>query len=312
MSDKNTHSFEFALLLLLGLLWGVPYALTKISLGTIPFLTLVAARVTIAASALWLIAFSRGTKLPRQLDLVGRLFVQGCIGCVIPYTLIAFGQKSVPSAVASILNSTAPLFVCLVNLMWIRREPERLSRVIGVLTGFVGVMLIAGTGAFFDFGRNTLGQVAIVVATFSSAVGVLHGRRFSQIAPEITAAGMLTWAAAMMIPLCFMFESPLSSRPTALAVVALALNAIGATALGFVIYFRLVRTIGCTSTASVGYVKPAMGVLIGYSFMGETLTWTAAIGLVAILLGLAAIHRADSPGYGLRWIPLKARISALQ
>jgi drug/metabolite transporter (DMT)-like permease len=67
-----------------------------------------------------------------------------------------------------------------------------------------------------------------------------------------------------------------------------------ATALGFVVYFRLIRTIGSMGVASVGYLKPAVGVLIGYALMGESLTWAGGAGLIAILIGVAAINQTDS------------------
>lgn len=310
MPDKQSRRFEFTLLLLLGFLWGIPYALTKISLTTIPPLTLVAARVVIAAIALWIIAFGQGLKVPAQQWLAGRLFVQGCVGCVIPYTFIALGQQSVHSALAAILNSTGPVFVCLINLMCMRREPQTFGRVVGVATGLAGVILIAGASALLDLGHATFGQLAIILATFSSAVGVIHGRRFAAIAPEIAAAGTLTWGAVILIPLCVMFESPLSSKPTAGAIVALLLNAIAATAAGFVVYFRLIRTIGSTSTASVGYLKLAVGVLIGCAFMGEPLTWITVTGLAAILFGVATIHRTDSPRAGPAWFSSRIGIKA--
>jgi drug/metabolite transporter (DMT)-like permease len=104
MRDEASSLLKFVLLLVLGVLWGIPYALTKISLAAIPPLTLVAARVAMAALALWLIAFSQGFKVTKQRSLVGRLFVQGCIGCVVPYTLITFGQQSVHSALTAVTN----------------------------------------------------------------------------------------------------------------------------------------------------------------------------------------------------------------
>lgn len=305
MPNKKSGLFELILLLLLGFLWGIPYALTKISLATIPPLTLVTARVTIAAIALWLIAFCQGIKVPMQRGLVARLFVQGCIGCVVPYALIAVGQQSVHSALAAILNSTVPLFVCLINLMWLRREPETFGRVMGVGIGFGGVILIAGASALLDLGRTTVGQFAIIAATFSSAVAVIHGRRFTNIAPEIAAAGTLTWAAVVLLPLCFLLESPLASKATTSAIAALLVNAIAATAVGFVVYFRLIRTIGSASTASVGYLKPAFGVLIGYTLMGEPLTWASVLGLAAILFGVAIISQSDSPRGVPAWLGAK-------
>src|SRR5262249_19206671 len=119
---------EITLLVLLGLLWGMPYALTKIALTTIPPITLVGSRVALAAIVLWIIVLFRQRKMPAQWNFVGCLFIQGCVACAIPYTLIAFGQQSVESALTAILNSTAPLFVCLISLLWTRHEPLTVGR----------------------------------------------------------------------------------------------------------------------------------------------------------------------------------------
>jgi len=282
------------LLLLLGLLWGMPYALTKIALATIPPVTLVAARVSLAAAALWIVVLFMGCRLPARRDFVVGLFIQGLVTCAIPYTLIAFGQQSVDSALAAILNSTAPLFVCLISLLWTRHEPLTAGRLLGVTIGLGGVVLIAGASALAGLGRGTIGQAAIILATLSTAVSVIYGRRFVTVAPEVAAAGMLTAAAVMLLPLCLFVEAPLNSAPSAASLAALLVNGLVATALGFVVYFRLIRTIGSMGTASVGYLKPGVGVLIGCTLMGESLTWTAGTGLIAILIGVAAINQKNS------------------
>jgi drug/metabolite transporter (DMT)-like permease len=287
---------EIVLLALLGLLWGMPYALTKIALATIPPVTLVAARVALAAAVLWIIVLFMGCKIPARRDFVGRVFVQGCVGCAIPYALIAIGQQSVDSALAAILNSTTPIFVFLISLAWTRHEPLTAGRLFGVTTGLGGVVLIAGASPLVGLGEAAAGQTAIIVATISSAVGAIHGRRFVAVAPQVTAAGALTCAAVVLGPLCFFVEAPLRSTPSAAAIVALLVNAVMATALGFAVYFRLIRTIGSMSTASVSYLRPAAGVLIGCTLLGETLTWTAALGLIAILTGVAAINPKGSRG----------------
>jgi drug/metabolite transporter (DMT)-like permease len=287
---RTVPVLEIGLLLLLGILSGIPYALTKIALETIPPITLTAARVSLAAVALWIIAILLRRKLPRRLDFAGRAFIQGGVGCVIPYTLIAFGQQSVDSALAAILNSTVPVFVCLISMTWTHHEPMTFGRLSGVTIGLGGVVVIAGASALLGLGRETAGQAAILLATFSSAVSVIYGRRFADIAPEVAAAGMLTCAAVVLVPLCLLTETPWHAAPSAASLMALGANAVVATAFGFVIYFRLIRTIGSMGTASAGYLKPAMGVLIGCTFMAEPWTWTLALGLFAILFGLAAIN----------------------
>jgi drug/metabolite transporter (DMT)-like permease len=287
---QTVPPLELGLLLLLGFLWGIPYALTKISLVTIPPITLVAARVSLAAATLWIIAMLLGRKVSQRWEFVGRMFIQGGVACVIPYTLIAFGQQSVDSALASILNSTTPLFVCLISVIWTHHEPMTFGRLSGVTVGLGGVVAIAGASALAGLGRETAGQAAIILATLSSAVSVIYGRRFTKVAPEVAAAGMLTCAAVVLVPLCLVVEAPWRVAPSIASLAALFVNAVVATAFGFVIYFRLIHTIGSMGTASVGYLKPGVGVLIGCALMGESLTWTLVLGLLAILFGVAAIN----------------------
>jgi drug/metabolite transporter (DMT)-like permease len=294
-AENKTPAFlEITLLLLLGVLWGIPYALTKIALTTIPPITMVAGRVTLASVALWAFVLVKGCKLPTGSVIVERLVIQGLLGCVIPYTLIAFGQQSVGSALTSILNSTAPLFICLISIMSAGQETVTSRLIVGVTIGLGGVVMITGSSALAGFSEVTIGQLAILVATLSSAFGAIHARRFIAIAPEVVAAATLTSAAFLLIPLSFMLESPFHAAPSAAALAATAINGILATALGFLVYFRLIRTLGSVGTTSVAYLRPGIGILVGYLIFGERLTWTMSAGLIVILIGVAAINwRSD-------------------
>jgi drug/metabolite transporter (DMT)-like permease len=287
---SSVPPLEIGLLLLLGVVWGIPYALTKIALETIPPITLTAVRVSLAAAVLWIAAILLGRKLPRRPDFAARSFVQGGLGCVIPYTFIALGQQSVDSGLAAILNSTAPLFVYLISVTWTHHEPITFDRLSGVVVGLGGVVLIAGASALLGLGRGLAGQSAILLATFSSAVSVIHGRRFADTAPEVVAAATLTCAAVILIPVCLLVEAPWHIVPSVRSLAALAANAVVATAFGFILYFRLIRTIGSMSTASTAYLKPAVSVLIGCTLLGEPFTWILGSGLLAILFGVAAIN----------------------
>jgi drug/metabolite transporter (DMT)-like permease len=288
--NKAIPLFEIGLLVLLGILWGMPYALTKIALTTIPPITMVAERVALAAGTLWAIVLVKGCEIPLERKIAQRLFIQGLLGCVIPYTLIAFGQQSVGSSLASILNSTGPFFLCLISFMFAGQERLTARLLFGITVGLGGVVMITGSSALAGFGAGTIGQLAILGATLSSAIGATHARRFTSIAPEVVAAGTLTSAAFLLIPLSFVVESPFEADPSAAALAAMATNGIISTALGFVIYFRLIRTLGSIGTTSVGYLRPAIGVLIGYFLLGEPLTWSISAGLIVILIGVAAIN----------------------
>jgi drug/metabolite transporter (DMT)-like permease len=252
--NKAMPVLEIGLLALLGILWGMPYALTKIALTTIPPVTMVAVRVALAAGTLWAIVLVKGGKIPLEREIARRLFIQGLLGCVIPYTLIAFGQQSVGSALASILNSTGPLFLCLISFVLVGQEPLSARLLFGITIGLGGVVMITGSSALAGVGAGTVGQLAILGATLSSAFGAIHARRFTSIPPEVVAAGTLTFATFLLIPLSFVVESPIHSAPSAAALAAMATNGIISTALGFVIYFRLIRTLGSIGDRSLNWL----------------------------------------------------------
>ena len=289
-TGQTSRLVDCGLVALLAVLLGIPYALTKISLATIPPLTGAAARVLLAAMVLWAFVFASRSSLKALRGSTARLFVQGCICWVAPYALLAYGQASVTSAHAAILNSTTPLFVCLISLVWTRHELLTWGRLFGVLAGVAGVMLVAGTGAAGEMGQSGLGEAAIIGASVSSAAAAIHGRRFNNMPAELVAAGSLACGAAVLVPLCLCVGAPFRGVPSVASVAALFVNAIAATGLASVIYFRLLRRIGSMGTTSVSYLRPAVGVLIGCACMGESLSGTAVLGLLAILLALTGIN----------------------
>ena len=287
---RSIPAREIALLLLLGTLWGVPFALTKLSLETIPPVTLTAARVLLAAAVLWTFVIVLKRKVPLQPEFLFRLFIQGGVGCIIPYTFIAFGQRMVDSGLTAILNSTTPLFVYLISVLWTHHERTTFGRLSGAFVGLGGVVLVVGTSALLGLRGQSVGQAAILLATLFSAFGVIHGRRFTEVAPEVVAAGTLTCAALVLVPASLLVDEPWRIMPSFRSLAALVANAAFATAIGFVLYFRLIRTVGSMSTASTSYLKPAVSVIIGCVLLSEPFTWTLAIGLIAVLFGVGAIN----------------------
>lgn len=283
---------EALLLLLLGFLWGMPYALTKVSLVDIPPLTLVTARVLLAAVALWFVVLFRHRSAYGWRYFSADIFFQGFAACAFPYALIAIGQKSVESGLAAILNSTTPLFLCLINVAWLGRDTFSGARIIGLALGLGGVVCTVGVSYLLNLGDSLQGQAAIVAATVSSAIAAIYGRRFTSVPAEVAAARSLTAAAVMLLPLSIALESPIAVSPSLPSLLALSTNGLAATALGFVIYFRLIRTLGSLGAASVSYLKPAFGVLIGCTMMGETLTWPLMLGMATILAGVIVMNRA--------------------
>jgi drug/metabolite transporter (DMT)-like permease len=290
--DKHAHSLplEFALLALLSLLWGASYGLIKLAVETITPVTLVAIRVVIAASVLWLVVMTRRRQIPRGFHIWRQLMVQALFGFIIPFTMITWGQQYVESGLAGILNSTTPIFVFLITALWTRHEKVTWENSIGVLAGIGGVSLLIGMEALQGIGSHVAGQFAITGATISYAIAMIYGKRFKAIAPEATAACTLTIAAIILLPTSFAVENPLELTPSRTSILALITLATFSTAGAFTLYFRLVNTLGSVGTSSVAYSRAAISVVIGVLVLGETFNWQIAIGLCAVMIGVAAIN----------------------
>jgi drug/metabolite transporter (DMT)-like permease len=286
---KHETLYDFALLGLLAAIWGSSYLLVKVALATIPPITLIAARVTIAAVFLVIVMQYQGSRWPRDWSMWRLLFVQALFNSIASWTLLAWGQQFVDSGVAGVLNSTSPIFVLAFTWLVTRHEPITAWKVGGALMGLAGVGLIVGPEALRGLGKQTLGQLAILGSAALYACAAIHGRRFSALVPTVTAAGTTLWATLCLVPLALVAEQPWTLHPSAVSIMAAAALGLVCTGLALLVYFRLVHTIGSLGVASQCYLRAGVSVLLGVFVLGERLTSTAAFGLLGVILGVVMI-----------------------
>ena len=280
---------ELALLLLLAMLWGASYTFIRIGVSTIPPITLIAARTAIAGIILWAVMHLRGVRFPRDAANWRRFLFQACLNSVIPWTLLAFGERTLEAGLATILNSTSPIFAVLLSLGVSRREPLTTRKLFGVLTGMAGICLIVGVQALAGFGEQLTAQILTVLAALCYAGAALFGRGFKDLDPIAPAAGSLVCGAAILIPASLLIERPWALAPSTSSVLALIALAAFSTALAFVIYFRLISTLGSVGTTAQAYLRVPVGVALGVVFLGERPSSTAWIGLACVVIGVGAM-----------------------
>lgn len=280
---------EIALLAVLATLWGASYTFIKIGVETIPPVTFIAARTLIAGGLLLAIIKLRGLSLPRDPAIWKRFLIQACINSVVPFTLIAWAELTVNAGLATILNSTTPIFAFLLTVLITRHEAVTARKLFGVVAGVIGISLIIGLEAFHGVGKEALAQLAIVAATISYAAAAIFGRCFKGLDPMMPAAGSLLCGAVLLIPVSLVIDQPGTIVPSTHSILALLGLSIFSTALAFVIYFRLIHTLGSVSTTSQAYLRVPIGVGIGVFFLGESLNPTAWIGLICVIAGVAAM-----------------------
>ncbi|MDR6452646.1 DMT family transporter [Variovorax paradoxus] len=282
-------AFEWMLLAVLATCWGASYTFIKIGVQTLPPVTLIAARTLIAGLLLLGLLRLRGVRLPREPAMWRRFALQACFNSVLPFTLIAWAERSVDAGLATILNSTSPIFIFLLGLGMGGAEKPTLRRLFGVAAGLAGICLIVGFEALHGLGHSLLAQLGLVAAAVCYGCAAMFGRVFKGLDPMVPAGGSLLCGAAMLLPASLAIDRPWTLAPSAASMAAVLALAVLSTALAFTIYFRLIKTLGPMSTAAQAYLRVPVGVMIGVAFLGEVLSPTAWAGLACIVAGVVAM-----------------------
>lgn len=288
-SESTKRTIDLMLLLVLSTLWGASYTFIKIGVDTIPPVTLIAARTLIAGSLLMLLVKARGLGLPRDRRSWLRFLFQACLNSVIPFTLIAWAEQTTDAGLATILNSTSPIFTFLLTVLIVGHEAVTGRKLFGVCMGLLGVCLIVGIEALGGLGQEAFAQLAIVAATVCYAGAAIFGKNFRGMDPMLPAAGSMICGAAILLPLSLVVDRPWTLAPSGGSLAALLALSIFSTALAFVIYFRLIHTLGAVGTTAQAYIRVPIGVAIGVVFLGEALVPTAWLGLTCIVAGVVAM-----------------------
>jgi drug/metabolite transporter (DMT)-like permease len=286
---QSNIAFELTLLLALATLWGGSYTFIKLGVATIPPITLIAARTAIAGVLLLIVMRLRGTEMPRDATTWKRFTFQACLNSVIPWTLIAWGERYVDAGLTTILNSASPIFTFLFTAVITRHEAVTPRKLFGVVAGMAGICRIVGVDAISGIGHGLVAEIAIVVATICYACAAIFSRGFKSLDPMAPAAGSLIAGAAILTPVSLVVEQPWTIVPSTSSLLALLGLAVFSTAAAFAIYFRLIQTLGSVGTTAQAYLRVPIGVLLSVVLLGESLSSTAWIGLACVVAGVAAM-----------------------
>lgn len=285
----RSRGADYALLFVLACLWASSFTFIKIGVETIPPLTFMAARVAIAALCLTGIMWQQGLRFPPKPRFWRRVFTQSTLGVVIPFGFIGWAEVSIDASLATILNATVPIFAFLLTVLVTKHEAVPARKFVGVALGMAGVCAIVGWDALNGIGQQVAGQLKMIVASIGYAGAAIYGRRLTDADPITTATGMLYGATAVLLPLGLIVDAPWTLDPSMDSILALFGLAVLSTAVAYIIYFRLIHALGSIGTTAQSYLRVPIGVLIGMTFLGETLSLIDWIGTACILLGVAAM-----------------------
>jgi drug/metabolite transporter (DMT)-like permease len=286
---------EYALLGVLALCWGLTYPLTKIGIETIPPITFICWRNFAGAAVLLPILLWRGKRLPSDLASWRTFGLQQLINGTVPFLLLTWAQLHVTASLTVVLSSTTPIWAFLIAWGVTRHEPATRRKLAGVVLGLAGAVLIIGVEALGGLGQNLLAQGAIVLATLSFAIATVNGRNLRHFDPMVLTAGSVLFGGVLLLPFSLAIERPWLLSPSRASLVALAVMAATGTAIGLLIFYRLVNTIGPIATNSSSYLRIPVGVGLSIWLLGESVPPSLWSGLALVLAGVVAM--TARPGF---------------
>jgi len=283
---------DYLLLLILAALWGGAPLLVKLTVAEVPVLTQVAYRLVLSAGILWGVVRVQGLAIPRQRQTWIDYAIMGLFNIALPYSLISWAVQYIPSGLAVMLHATTPIFAVLLAHFFTADERLSLTRLAGVIAGFVGVGLQMLPSLSGGLQASLWPQLAVVAASFGFAATAIFARnRFRRQHPLVSAAGMITMGAAWMLPASLIVEGPLGTPPSLPVLGAWLGLAILSSALGQIIYLSLIARTSATFAMMVTYLMPVDGLILGALVLGEPLGPTVLASLALILLGVFLVNR---------------------
>jgi drug/metabolite transporter (DMT)-like permease len=289
MTVRSTR-LDWLIFLALGFMWGSSYLFIKLAVDDFGTFTLVALRLVVGALLLWSVVRIARQPLPRERRIYGHLLVMSIINITIPFLLITWAEQSVESSLAAILTSPVPLFAIVLSSIFLADEPMRVNGVVGLVVGFIGVVIITSRG-LTGAGSSVIGELALLGAAFSYACGAVYSRRNVRgLAPMIPAVFQVTFAAIITGVVALLFEHPWTAQPDAEAIFSILWLGILGSGLAYLAVFRLFAAWGATRTTLVAYLIPVVGIILGYLVLQEPVDARILVGTALVIAGVGLVN----------------------
>jgi drug/metabolite transporter (DMT)-like permease len=288
----RSSRIDWLIFLALGFFWGSSYLFIRIGVqhGLEPF-TLIMFRLLIGFALLASVVVVAREPLPRDRRIYGHLFVMGAINIAVPFSLITFAEQTVDSSLASVINSAVPLFVIVIAALFLKGEAITVNRLVGLVVGFVGVAILVG----FDVGKlisgGAVGELALIGATISYAVGAVYSRRnIHGLRPMIPAVFQVFFGLLITATLAFLTERPLAVDWAPEAILSVVWLGLLGSGLAYLCFFRILQHWGATRTSLVAYLLPVYGIALGAFVLHEPIAVSTLIGTALIIGGIALVN----------------------
>jgi len=272
-----------------GLIWGASFLFIEFALTTLSPIGVAFWRTTFGAVAMLIAIVVFRSKLPTGFDVWRKMTIAGLFMSSVPFTLIAYAQTYVSSALASILNAVTPIATVIVMLIAFRSEKVKAHVVVGLFVGLAGVSVILGV--WQGFGDNEpLAILSIIVAIFCYGIGTPYVRKNITplgLATEVSVLGQIGTASLTLFPVYLLSGPLITSSPTLIAIVSIVILGALGSGVAYLLFYKVLDVVGSAIAASVTYITPIIAVVLGVVLLNEQLHWYEPVGGIIVILGAA-------------------------
>ncbi len=272
-------------LLLLAAIWGGSFLLMRVSAQVLNPVTLIEARIGLAA--LFLLLVARYLKGNLQPGLHWRHYaILGLLNTALPFFFVAFAAQTLTASMLSILNATSPIWGVVIAAVWHRTaiSPKTLA---GLITGIAGVSLLVGLDAITFTEGAPLAILAALGAACCYGIASIYAKAATHIKPFDNAHGSMWAATLLVLPLMPFF--PTTELPESNIVITVILLGVVCTGIAYLLYFRLIADVGSASALTVTFLVPVFGILWGYLLLDEVINWHTILGTLLVIAGTVMV-----------------------
>ncbi len=279
---------QWLLLAVLAVMWGAAYPLVSVALQELPPLTVVLGRLGIAALVLAAVARWMGLAWPRGLAGWMPFAVMGLLNNVIPFAAIAYGQLGIPSGLASVIVATTPLWTVLMSRLLLPGERIDGLQLAGILLGVAGVGVLFGPELTAGRASTIWGMAMVLLAAISYGLSGVWGARLRGAPPITSSCCQLISSSAIMAVLVAFVDQPWRlGVPGVQTIFSVLFLAVIATALAYIVFYRILTVSGGTNVMLVTLMMPPIAIGLGIVLLGEELSARHVAG--ALVIGCALV-----------------------
>ena len=246
--------------------------------------------MTIAASCLFVYLKIQKIILPLEKKDITNYFAIAILGNVLPFILVTWAEVSINTNVTGIIMGLMPIITVFLAYFFVKEEKINVYTFIGILLGFGGLFFLLeivknGNNNFFF-------ESAVALAAISFATATIYTRKIPNFQPIYILTGSTYFAFLMLIPLAFIFENPLNTSATSQSIIFGIVLGILNTAIGGLIFFKLIKLTGAAFTSTVNFIVPFIAIIWGYVFLSESLNTNQFVGFLFILTGIYLVKKS--------------------